>query len=69
MKDTAESSTYTTFLKVAREAQWLERRRKDLVILASPVRIPLWDLAAGPSDDTEQTEAPCRSRCGTKEKP
>jgi hypothetical protein len=24
----------------------------DLVILASPVRIPLWDMGAGPSDET-----------------
>ena len=30
----------------ARVAQCLERRRKDLVILASPVRIPLWDVGA-----------------------
>ena len=33
-------------------AQWLERRRKDLLILASPVRIPLWDMGVGPSDET-----------------
>jgi hypothetical protein len=30
--------------QVARVAQWLERRCKDLVILASPVRIPLWEV-------------------------
>jgi hypothetical protein len=39
-------------LEVARVAQWLERRRKDLVIIASLVRIPLWDVGAGPSDET-----------------
>jgi hypothetical protein len=33
-------------------AQWLERRRKDLVIPASPDQIPLWDVGAGPSDET-----------------
>jgi hypothetical protein len=38
--------------KVARVTLWLERRRKDLVIFASPVQIPLWDVGAGPSDKT-----------------
>jgi hypothetical protein len=32
----------------ARVTQWLERRRKDLVIL----RIPLRDMGASPSDET-----------------
>jgi hypothetical protein len=36
--------------------QWLERRR---------VRIPLWDVGAGPSDETVQIKVPCRSKCGT----
>jgi hypothetical protein len=36
----------------ARVAQWLEQRRNDLMIFASPVQIPLWDVGAGPSDDT-----------------
>ena len=40
------------YTQAARMAQWLERRRKDLIILASPVRIPLWDVGAGPSDET-----------------
>jgi hypothetical protein len=56
-------------LIVVRVAQWLERRLKDLMILASPVRIPLWDVGAGPSDETVKTEVPCRSRCGTKKNP
>jgi hypothetical protein len=55
--------------KAARVAQWLEQRRKDLVILASPVRIPLWDVGVGPSDATVYTENPCRSRCDTKKNP
>jgi hypothetical protein len=33
-------------------AQWLERRRKDLMVIASPVRIQLWDVGAGLSDET-----------------
>jgi hypothetical protein len=37
--------------EVARMEQWLERRRKDL-ILASLVRIPQWDVGAGPYDET-----------------
>jgi hypothetical protein len=37
----------------ARVAQRLEQKRKDLVILASPVQIPLWDVGASPSDETE----------------
>jgi hypothetical protein len=32
--------------------QRLERQRKDLMILSSRVRIPLWDLGTGPSDET-----------------
>jgi hypothetical protein len=36
----------------ARMAQWLKPRSKDLMILTSPVRIPLWNVSAGPSDDT-----------------
>jgi hypothetical protein len=47
------SSVVNILIKqAARVAQWLERRRKDLVILASLVRIPLWDVGAGPSDET-----------------
>jgi hypothetical protein len=38
--------------EVARVAQWLERRRKGLMIVASPVRISLWKVGAGPSDET-----------------
>jgi hypothetical protein len=38
--------------KAARVVQWLERRRRNLMILASLVRIPLWDVGAGPSDET-----------------
>jgi hypothetical protein len=53
----------------ARVVQWLERRLKDLVILASPVRMPLWDVGSGPSDETVQTKIPCHSRCGTKKNP
>jgi hypothetical protein len=49
--------------QAARVAQWLERRRKDLVILASPVRNPLWDVGASPLDETVETEVPCRSKC------
>jgi hypothetical protein len=33
-------------------AQWLEQRREDLMILTSLVRIRLWDVGAGPSDET-----------------
>jgi hypothetical protein len=44
-----------SFIWNARVAQWLKRRRKDLVILVSPVRIPQWDVGAGPSDETEYT--------------
>jgi hypothetical protein len=39
-------------LQAARVAEWLERRYKDMAILASPVRIPLWDMGAGLSDET-----------------
>jgi hypothetical protein len=38
--------------EVAKVAQWLDRRRKDLMILTSRLRIPLWDVDAGPSDET-----------------
>ena len=38
---------------VARVVQWLKRRLKDLVIFASPVRIPLWDhVGVGPLGET-----------------
>jgi hypothetical protein len=37
----------------ARVARWLERRRKDLM---SRVRIPLWDLGDGLSDETENNK-------------
>jgi hypothetical protein len=41
-----------------------------MVILASEVRIPLWDVGAGCSDETVlKVEVPCRSRCGTKRRP
>jgi hypothetical protein len=49
----------------ARVAQWLEWRCKDMMILASPVRIPLWDVGAVHSDETVKTEVQCRSRCVT----
>jgi hypothetical protein len=42
---------------IARVVQWLERRRKDLMILASLVRIPLLDVGAGPSDESVSNEA------------
>jgi hypothetical protein len=35
------------------------------MILASEVRIPLWDVGASLSDKTVKTEVLCRSRCGT----
>jgi hypothetical protein len=38
--------------KISHVAEWLERRRKHLVIVTSPVRIPLWDVGVGPSDET-----------------
>jgi hypothetical protein len=38
--------------KVARVAQWLEQRRKDMMILASRIQIPLWDVGSGLSDET-----------------
>jgi hypothetical protein len=38
--------------KVARMVQWLEQWRKDLMILASWVRIQLWDVGVGLSDET-----------------
>jgi hypothetical protein len=34
-------------------AQWLEQRRKDLVILVSPVRIPLWEMGAGVTERSD----------------
>jgi hypothetical protein len=37
---------------VARVAQRLERPHTDLMIFTSQVRIPLWDVRAGPSDET-----------------
>ena len=40
------------FAEAVRMAQWLEQRHKDLVIFASLVQIPLWDVGAGPSDET-----------------
>jgi hypothetical protein len=33
-------------------SDYKERRRKDVVILAFSVRIPLWDVGACPSDET-----------------
>jgi hypothetical protein len=39
-------------LKVARVAQRLERRLKDLTILTSWNRSPLWDVGADLSDET-----------------
>jgi hypothetical protein len=35
-----------------------------MMILASGVRIPLWDVGAGLSDETIKTEVSCCSRCG-----
>jgi hypothetical protein len=53
----------------ARMAQLLERMRKDLVIFTSRIWIPLWDVGAGPSDETVETEVPCRSRCWHEKEP
>jgi hypothetical protein len=39
-------------LQHARVVQWLERRRKDMVILKWRVQIPLWNVGAGSSDET-----------------
>jgi hypothetical protein len=50
-----EQSNHWTFpllIQVACVAQWLDRKRKDLVILASTVRITLWDMGVGLSDET-----------------
>jgi hypothetical protein len=33
-------------------AQWLEQKCKNLVILAFPVQILLWDVRTGPKDET-----------------
>jgi hypothetical protein len=43
---------YLIFPLIARLAEWYEWRRKDLMILASRVRVLLWDVGAGPSDET-----------------
>jgi hypothetical protein len=40
------------YVQAARVTQWLEQRYKDLVVLTSQVRIPLWDMGASPSDET-----------------
>jgi hypothetical protein len=45
--------------------QWLERRAQWSDDPCVGVRIPLWDVGAGLSDETVKTEAPCRSRCST----
>jgi hypothetical protein len=37
-----------------RVAQWLEQRCKDLMIFASRVRIPQWDMGASPTDKTHK---------------
>jgi hypothetical protein len=39
-------------IEVVRVAQWLQRRRKDLMTLALRIRIPVWDVSAGLSDET-----------------
>jgi hypothetical protein len=44
--------SFKNLYKAVRVVQWLERRRKDLVILASPVRILLWDVGVGLSEET-----------------
>jgi hypothetical protein len=50
----AKQSKFLNYLSIimlplaAHVVQWLKQRRKDLVILASPVHIPLWDMGAGP---------------------
>jgi hypothetical protein len=46
-------------------AQWLEQRRKKMMILTLWVEIQLWDLGAGHSDATVYTEVSCRSGCST----
>jgi hypothetical protein len=43
---------------------WLEQRRKDLMILTSRIRIPLWDVSAGHADETVYTDITRLSRCG-----
>jgi hypothetical protein len=50
-------------------AQWLERRRKDLMIFASPVRIPLWDVGAGLSDETYKPMPRVAVGVGTQKNP
>jgi hypothetical protein len=47
------------------EDTWLERPRKDLMILTSRVRFHKWDVGSGPSDKAVQIEVLCRSRWGT----
>jgi hypothetical protein len=38
---------------VSRVVQWLQLRRKDLMILASRLRIALWDVGVGLLDEAE----------------
>jgi hypothetical protein len=40
------------YLQIVRVVQWLERRRNDLMIVSSRIRIALWDVDAGLSDET-----------------
>jgi hypothetical protein len=50
--DAPLSGALVSLMLVPRVAQWLEQRRKDLVILATSVRIPLRDVGASLSDET-----------------
>jgi hypothetical protein len=46
------SQTHHLTDTVARVAQWLEQRHKDLMIHALWVQIPLWVVGTDPSDET-----------------
>jgi hypothetical protein len=40
------------FRLIALVAYWLGQRYQDMMILKSQARISLWDVGAGPSDET-----------------
>jgi hypothetical protein len=42
---------------------WTDERKTHHETIVG-VRIPLWDMGAGLSDETVKTEVPCRSKCG-----
>jgi hypothetical protein len=56
MESDLHSTLWLTYIleytSVPRVAQWLQRQRKDLTILASRFRILMWDVGAGLSDET-----------------